>query len=178
MFEAIESRRSCRSFDPTKPVPKEVIDKMIKVALNAPTGVDFQSYDFYVVTNQEKLLAVSKCVCDSLADIPAFKQFVRGPERVFYGAPLVIFIVPAREFREDCYKYDLGIIANSICLAAQLEGLSSVQVGFVQHAKPEELGKIIDLPRGLNPLAVAIGYAKPDWVPNEKPITSSVKYID
>ena len=178
MFDAISSRRSCRSFDSNKPVPKEAIDHIIKTALNSPTGCDFQSYDFLVVTNKDKLYEVAKCVAESLKDNEMLKHFVKTPEQIFYGAPLVIFIVPAREFREDCYQYDLGIIGNSICLAAQLQGLSSVQVGFVQHAKVELLSKILELPRNLNPLAVAIGYANPDWVPKDKSLTSSVKYID
>ena len=178
MFEAISSRRSCRSFDSNKPVPKDVVDNIVKTALNSPTGCDFQSYDFLVVTNKEKLNEVAQCVSDSLKEHEKFKVFVKSPEQIFYGAPLVIFIVPAREFREDCFQYDLGIIGNSICLAAQLQGLSSVQVGFVQHANPERLSKILELPRHLNPLAVAIGYANPDWVPKEKTIQSSVKYID
>ena len=142
MFEAISSRRSCRSFDSNKPVPKDVVDNIVKTALNSPTGCDFQSYDFLVVTNKEKLNEVAQCVSDSLKEHEKFKVFVKSPEQIFYGAPLVIFIVPAREFREDCFQYDLGIIGNSICLAAQLQGLSSVQVGFVQHANPERLSKI------------------------------------
>ena len=101
-----------------------------------------------------------------------------SPASIFYGAPCVIFIVPSRAYREDCYKYDLGTIGDTICLAAELQGLSSVHVGFVMSANPEKLGKVIDLPRGLSPLAVAIGYKTDDYVPREKPITSKITYIE
>ena len=178
MIDNIQARRSCRSFDSSKPVPREVIDNILKAALNAPTGVDFQSYDYIVCTNKEKLAAVSKVVFDEVQRHESVKDLIKSPDYIFYGAPLVIFIVPSREFREDCYKYDLGIIGNSICLSAQLQGLSSVHVGFVQIAPAEELGKLINLPRNLSPLAVAIGYPNSDWVPHHKEITSTVKYIN
>ncbi|EAY04224.1 nitroreductase family protein [Trichomonas vaginalis G3] len=170
MFDAIKERRAVRSYITEEKIPKDVLENIIKAAQNAPTGCDFQSYDFIVDTNREHLTKIAHAVYNSF---PGIDKFLKNPD-IFYGAPCVIFIVPARPFREDCCVYDMGIIGQSICLEAKVQGYASVQIGFVHGTKPEVLKPFLDLPRDLSPLAVAIGKPSPDFTPAPKEITSKI----
>jgi nitroreductase len=49
LIEAIESRKTCRAFLKT-PVPKETLEKILEVALRAPSGGNLQPWRVYVVT--------------------------------------------------------------------------------------------------------------------------------
>ena len=49
VIEAIESRRSVRAFKPD-PVPKEVLARILEVALRAPSTDNTQPWEFAVVT--------------------------------------------------------------------------------------------------------------------------------
>lgn len=176
MIDAIEKRRACRSYITDEKVPKEVLERIVKAGQNAPTGCDYQSYDFVVVTNQELLAKVAKAAYDSYPQ--KVQDWIGNPKNIFYGAPAVIFIMPAREFREDCHIYDLGIIGNSLALAATLEGYACNQIGLVYSSNPDILGKVLDLPRGLCPLGFTIGKPSPEFKTAPKEIKSHIKYIE
>jgi iodotyrosine deiodinase len=51
-FNFFDERRSCRDFS-NKPVPKEVIEKIIETASTAPSGAHKQPWTFCVVSNNE-----------------------------------------------------------------------------------------------------------------------------
>jgi iodotyrosine deiodinase len=51
-FNFFDERRSCRDFS-SKPVPKEVIEKIIETASTAPSGAHKQPWTFCVVSNSE-----------------------------------------------------------------------------------------------------------------------------
>lgn len=52
LFEWSNKRRSVRDFS-SKPIPKEVIENIIKTASTAPSGANKQPWKFCVVTNKE-----------------------------------------------------------------------------------------------------------------------------
>ena len=52
-FEAIEKRRSVKSFDPNHVISKQEIDKILSAAILSPTSYNIQHWRFVVVTNKE-----------------------------------------------------------------------------------------------------------------------------
>ncbi|OHT06682.1 nitroreductase family protein [Tritrichomonas foetus] len=166
MFEAIEQRRTCRSFDASRKIPREVLEKIANAGVVTPTGVDAQSFDLFVVSKQETLDKVAE---SALGHLPApFTDRGYTKDQIFYHAPTVIFIVPARTDREDCVNYDLRIIADSICIAAQLNGVNSAIIGLASCAPSDELKQILGLPNEATAVGVALGYAAADWKPQPK----------
>jgi nitroreductase len=50
--DAINERRSCRDFDP-RPVPKDILQRLMTLACRAPSALNLQPWQFTVVLNQE-----------------------------------------------------------------------------------------------------------------------------
>lgn len=176
MFEAIEKRRTCRNFDTSRPIPQEILETIAKAGVVAPTGCDAQSFDLYVVSKQDVLDRVAEAAANNLPE--PFKAKGFSPERIFYHAPTVIFIVPSRAERADCVNYDLGIIADSICIAAELSGVSSAVIGLASMCPAQKLKEILNLPNGTTAIGVALGYATSDWTPQPKEIRSKIQWIE
>jgi nitroreductase len=53
LLEAMRQRKSIRAFKPD-PIPKERIEEIIKVAIQAPSAINLQPWEFIVVTGEEK----------------------------------------------------------------------------------------------------------------------------
>ncbi len=53
LLEAIETRKSIRSFKPD-PVSKEQVEELLKLAIRAPSAINLQPWEFYVVMGEEK----------------------------------------------------------------------------------------------------------------------------
>lgn len=176
MISAIESRRSCRSFDSSKPIPREILEKIADMAINSPTGVDAQSNDLYVVTNKDVNNKISQKALSSLPE--NYKSMGSRISNIFYGAPAVIYIVNARKERDDCAKYDLGIIFQNICVAAKYYGLDSIVIGFAQFCPPKDAKEILGLSEEKSLIGVALGYANKDWKPSEKELKSKIQWIE
>ena len=171
IMESITERRSWRKYTGEQ-VSKEDLEKIIKCMQNAPTGVDFQSYDFYVVTNKEKLAEIAKLTFDSLPE--QFKFHVPSPDFIFYGAPAVIFIQGTRKYREDCYRFDIGTILTSGAVAAESLGLGSCIVGLVSAVDPNSVKPILGSASSEPLYALLVGNKDPSFVPADKPINHRV----
>ncbi len=53
VFEAIDGRRSARAFRPD-PVPRGAVERVLKLAINAPSANNLQPWEFTVVMDKEK----------------------------------------------------------------------------------------------------------------------------
>jgi len=53
LFQAIRERKSIRAFKPD-PVPKETIEEVLRLAIHAPSAINLQPWEFFVVIDEEK----------------------------------------------------------------------------------------------------------------------------
>ncbi len=53
LFQAITERKSIRAFKPD-PVPKEKVEEILQWVTNAPSAINLQPWEFFVVMNEEK----------------------------------------------------------------------------------------------------------------------------
>ncbi|MFC2020595.1 nitroreductase [Chloroflexota bacterium] len=53
LFEAIRNRKSSRAFN-NNPVPKDLIEEILRLAINAPSSNNLQPWEFVIVMEQEK----------------------------------------------------------------------------------------------------------------------------
>lgn len=178
MFKATLERRTCRSFDPSKPVPRDLLAKIAGAGANAPTGVDAQPFDIVVVTNVAALNAIAAAAFEHVDQALREKFKMPGPQVVFYGAPAAIFIVAARQGNSNCVNYDLGIIAESVALAAQDLGVQSAILGMVGFCPATVLQQTLGLSDGSATIAVGLGYATPGWNPPPRELVSPVKWLE
>ncbi len=163
-----ESRFSVRDYEP-KPIEKEKIEKLLRVAQVAPTAANKQPQKIYIITkdeDREKLKTVTKYT---------------------FNAPM-FFVVCADKNKawkhrtEDYYSVEIDgtIIATHIILEAHDLGLGSV---YVRSFKTEELKKLFNIPENIIPVALLpLGYPKKDAKPDphhfeRKSLDEIVEYL-
>ena len=76
--DVVMGRRSIRGYQ-RKPVPKQVIQEVLEMAMRAPSSMNTQPWNFYVVTGDilDKIRAGN--VERNLSGVPDTREFRRGP---------------------------------------------------------------------------------------------------
>jgi nitroreductase len=140
VFEAIEKRKSVRSYQST-PVPQETVTKLLEAARIAPSAGNIQPWHLIVVTDPEQRKALSK---------GTFAKFLAD-------APLVIVGCGDTKASPDWYAVDTSLALENIALAATAEGLGTC---FVGSFKEEDVKPVLKLPVNLSVIAMlAVGYS-------------------
>lgn len=112
ILDIITSRRSCKSYKSDK-VKQELIDKVIKAGLYAPSGRNTQNVRILAITNNEVRNIFSKLLAD-----------MRGVNiDPFYNAPVVLMVVADKSvfthvYDGSCVLENMLLEAHSLCLGA------------------------------------------------------------
>ena len=144
----IHSRKSVRNFT-GQDVSKELLDKIVRAGMAAPTAVNKQPWSFVVVTDRKTL--------DSLKDgLPHAKMLDKA------GAAIIVCAIPEKAFEKkvEYAVIDSTCASENILLAAEALGLGAVwtaaypyqdRMGFVR--------KTLNIPDDVIPLnVIPIGY--------------------
>lgn len=159
----IKSRRSNRTLT-SRPVPKEMLDKIVEAAHSAPTATNSQSLSFTVVTDPRKLRQVSDYtigVFDSLAKlllnpvvkcvvkpfmkdvykyVPVFNRLKEehkaGKDPILRKATALLLIHTPKSNRFG--SEDANLAYQNASLMAQSLGVSQIYMGFVLTAIRQE----------------------------------------
>lgn len=173
MMELIKSRRSNRSIT-SKPIPREMLEKIIEAAHYAPTASNAQMISFTLVTDPEKLLLTSnytigvftkvanfllnpivKCIAKPFLGsiykyVPKFERLIQehesGKDPILRKATALLFIHSPKSNRFGCE--DSNLAYQNASLMAQSLGVSQIYMGFVLTAIKQE---------GKDTLAKALG---------------------
>jgi nitroreductase len=150
-LDVIYSRRSIRKYKNT-PVPKELLETLLKAAMAAPTATNAQPWEFVVITEPETLAALRGSTLFSRINAPAV-ICVLGSERMQRNKT-------GRKF----WVQDCSAATENILLAAAALGLGTVWVGVHPITIfTRSVGRILNLPDGVTPLnLIFVGY--PDEV--------------
>jgi nitroreductase len=181
VIDAITQRRALKHYDPTHRLAADEVEKLLSLALLAPTAFNIQHWRFVVVSDpglRKQIRAVawdqSQVTDASLllvlcADLQAWR---RNPARYWRGAPQPVqdFLVPAitqyyegrNQVQRDEAMRSCGIAAQTIMLAAKGMGYDSCPMdGFDFDA----VARLINLPGDhVIALMLAVGKStKPSW---------------
>lgn len=147
VIDNIKSRRSVRSFQ-KKPIPEDIIERIVEAGQFAPSALNRQPWRFVVVrdtgTIKEfssvataqikklyKLLPIIRHLKPSLKDervVGALKKTAeKEGDTIFYEAPLVIIV--ANDTRIEGSKQDCIFAAQNVMLAAHSMGVGSCFIG-------------------------------------------------
>ena len=170
LIECIKQRRSIRSFLP-RPVPRELLNKVLQAATWAPSAGNWQSWRFYVVERETLRQDLVKAASDQdfLMEAPAVIVVCAEPGRAeqTYG----------NRARELYCLQDTAAAIMNLLLAAHANELGTCWVGDFDEAAVRKLLHISDQYR---PIAlVPIGY--PNEAPNarwRRPLHEVVEYFD
>jgi nitroreductase len=153
LFHVLKRRRACRAFLP-KPIPTEVLDKVVYAAHRAPTGGNIPYRFIIVVKDPEQLDMLKAAAPGYFGDSPA-AVVVCTDLRVGNGASKID--------KDQCSLYDAGAAAENIVLAAYALGLGA---SFIKSYAEIAVRTILGLPEGCRTeLIVSLGYPAPDEPP-------------
>ncbi|MCS7120000.1 MAG: nitroreductase family protein [Nitrososphaerota archaeon] len=125
VFEAIQKRRSVRSYEPT-PVPREKLERILEAARLAPSAMNLQPWHFIVVTDAGKR--------EKLAQAP-YAGFLRE-------APVVIVGCGNEKLSPKWFIIDVTIAMQNMVIMATSEGLGTCWIGSFNEKEVKELLRI------------------------------------
>ncbi len=171
--EVIISRRSIRSYDPTKKISKEEVRKLLTAVQEAPSWANQQPTKYYVAISPEKLAAVQELVGGNKsriinAPVLIVSTYERGKSGFFQGSP-------ANEVGDGWGAYDNGLSNCYLVLQARTMGFDTLIMGM---READKLRKLFSIPEKETVMAViALGYRKGDpSQPRHRQLDDVVKF--
>lgn len=184
-YQWMNIRRSVREFS-DKPVPKEVIENIIKTASTAPSGAHKQPWTFCIISNpilkseirkaaelEEKESYENRMSDRWLKDLEHLGTDMNKP--FLEIAPwLIVVFKRVFEYDENGEKYNNYYVNESVGLAAGMliTAIHNAGLATLTHTPSPMrfLSKILDRPDNERPfLLLPVGYAKdPVFVPDLK----------
>lgn len=146
VMEAILSRRSIRKFTP-EPIPDELLMSLLKAAMYAPSARNTQAWNFIVVRNKSRLMA--------LAEIHPYAKMLQSAD-----SAILVCGNLAKEPEVPYLLQNCSAATQNILLAAHDSGLGSVWLGIQpREDRILEMGRFFKLPESLVPISlVALGF--------------------
>lgn len=171
LYALARRRRSVRWFE-QKPVPRDLIDKAVRVAIQAPSACNRQPYQFRIFDDPEltrRIAAIPMGTAGFSDNIPALAVVV-GDLSAY-----------ADERDRHVIYIDGSLAAMSLLLALESLGLSSCCINWPDIASKElAMRELLDLRVDERVIMlIAIGYPDPDGlVPysQKKPVSNACVY--
>lgn len=172
VIENIMSRRSIRAYKPCT-VARDTMQTILECGINAPSGMNRQSWEVRVVDNPETMAEIIRLMAAGNPDVDP--GAIKG---CFRGAPVMVFI--ANDPAYDFSVIDCGLLSENIMLSGWSLGVGSVCLGspvrFLRNA-PEALAKL-GFSEGYTPV-ICIGMGYPAESPEAKPRDfGKVRFVD
>ncbi len=156
-LEAIKNRTSVREYS-DKLVSEKDIETILKAAMAAPSAINKQPWEFYVLKSKESQ--------DALKDVLVHGRF---------NSPLIIVVAINQERTTQGISHglgycDAGAATENILLAAKDLGLDSVWCAiWPDDGRINGVRKALKIPYTIEPFAaIHIGYAKSETTPKDK----------
>lgn len=164
--ELMLKRRSIRKYLPNK-VEEDKIDKLLQYAMSAPSAVNRQPWEFYVVTNEEML--------DKICKAGPFSKHYSPLKIVVCGNTSKALPLGLKEY----WVQDCSAAIENILLGVTDMGLGACWEGvYPQKGFTKKLSELLNLPNTHIPLAVlSIGYPNEELAPRTQYNEKKIHYI-
>ena len=159
--EIAQTRQSCRSYDPIRPIEEEKLNAILEAARLAPSACNSQPYHFTVCRGQTAQ-AVAKATMGL------------GMNKFAIQAPVLIVIsetpynktaaMGARVKGNDYRSIDIGIATAYLTAEAAAQGLASCILGWLDDEKIREICGLQHPVR----LVITLGYPKDETLRPKK----------
>jgi len=159
-MDAINTRRSVRAYTDKHP-DDELINELLKAAVQAPTAMHQEQWAFAVVQNKVLLKRYSDRAKEAATVAARHPEMLDDPGfNIFYDAGTLIVICCRQSgpFAEaDCW-----LAAENLMLAAAVKGLATCCIGFgVQVLNTPEVKRELHIPHeGVAVAPIILGYAR------------------
>jgi len=160
-MQIANTRQSCRSFDPDRPVEREKLEALMEAARLAPSACNGQPYHFTVCTGE-----AAGQVAASVRGLGMNKFAAQAPVMIVISEkPYVRTAALGSKLKKIDYRsIDIGIAAAYITAEATVQGLGTCILGWVDRTKLRQLCQL----DGDAHLVIAVGYSGPKDTPRKK----------
>jgi|PlaIllAssembly_1097288.scaffolds.fasta_scaffold974782_1 nitroreductase len=154
-YEGLVTRRSIRKYTGEK-IDDEIIMKLIKAGMYAPSARNRRPWHFIVIDDREIITSIMKAhPSAAMLSGASHAIAVCGDEKLENGP--------------GYYKLDCSAATQNILLAAHSMGLGAVWLGIEPRSERiKAIASILGLPGHIHPLSV-ISVGVPVSIPNEMP---------
>lgn len=172
-IEIANARQSCRSYDETRSVEHEKLEKMLEAARLSPSACNGQPYHFTVCSGE-----LAKQIAAATRG-PAINKFAaQAPVMIIISEePYVASAGAGAKVKNNDYRsIDIGIACAYLTAEATAQGLSTCILGWFDDAKLRELCGLQYPAR----LVITVGYAKegdPLRTKKRKPLEELATYL-
>jgi len=165
VYEAIKKRRTIRRYE-QKEIPVGILEKLVDAARLAPSGANFQPWEFIIVNEKDMV--------DKVFPTLAWAGYLgkEGPPPEGKRPVSYIVVLINKEIKAPTPLRDVGAAVENILLAAVEEGIGTCWIGSVDRKK---LAEILEVPPTHEiDCVVALGYPAEKSVVEE--MKNSIKY--
>ena len=191
--EAIRKRRAVRTYT-DREVPDELLDRLLRLALSAPTGSGAQAWSLMVVRDPERRRAVADLVIAGGARYFAIlrprrdgatdeehqaraDEYAESIMSTYRDVPVWVvgLIVPRGNYPQEMAAggrdddvISLAFAVENLMIAARAEGLGTVPMTAFQRFEKGRLREILGLPPEVDPtILTPLGYPEsfPEGLP-------------
>lgn len=163
-IEAIMTRRSIRKYTHDA-VSEELIEKLLRAAMSAPSAGNQQAWRFVVITER-----------GILDEIPKYHPY----SGMLKGAPLAILVCGDLELetRKGYWIQDCAAATENILISANALGLGAVWLGvYPREERVSGIKKLLNLPEHIIPLSlIPVGHPAESHPPSDRFDESKIYY--
>lgn len=169
VLENILTRKSVRSYTDEK-VPLEMVEKLLKAAMSAPSAVNRQPWEFIVVDSRNTL--------DTLASRLIYAKMLTQAPLAIVACGHSTTTNPDGSVTENSYwEHDVAAAAENLLLAAHAMGLGAVWTAAATGERAQAVTEILNLPDEVKPFCVIpIGFPAGNEQPKDKWKPEKVHY--
>ena len=163
-MNSIYHRTSIRRYQ-NRPVEREKIEAILRAAMQAPSATNQQPWEFYVVTDQNRIRELSRV-----------SPYAYPAEQ----APVVIVPVYRKVCRAPAYaQIDLAIALENLWLETDSLGLGGVWLGIAPvEERMLAVERILDIPEELRAFALfPLGYPAEERQQQDRYDESRIHYV-
>jgi len=157
-LSVIHSRKSVRNFT-GETVGRDVLEKIVRAGMAAPTAVNRQPWSFVIVTDRKTL--------DTLNDALPYAKMLKKA-----GAAVIVCAIPGKAFENstEFAVIDSTCASENILLAAEAFGLGAVwTAAYPYKDRMDIVRKTLNIPENVIPLnVIPIGHPTGTDRPKDK----------
>ena len=141
------TRRSVRQFEAGRLIPRADMEDLLKIAMYAPSGMNKQPWEFFVVENE--------AVKDEIMKIHPYASFLKNA-----SAAIVVCGNTQEQLGENFWVLDTSAAIENLLLAIHGKGLGGCWCAIYPYEeRMKEFQKLLNLPAHILPNAlVVVGY--------------------
>jgi nitroreductase len=158
LLEVIRARRSCRRYDPARPVPRALLDRCVEAARLAPSACNCQPWRLVIADAPETVARLRVAARKAGIPHPWWDQvpvFVALCARLDLVTHRVIPFFTGLPY----YLIDMGIAGEHFVLAAETLGLGTCWIGWFNERGAK---RVLGIPRSYRVVSLlTVGWPAP-----------------